>query len=262
LSALGQLPEDARAAALELKSGLDALHRRGLHTIVDRLKGDGEGKRLLFALLDEPEVHALLAMHGLIRPSVAERVRSVLARIEPYLAGERVSAALISVQPQGAEVELRAEGAGASPGALEHEVEEAILREVPEVGCVLVRWERPEPRLVPLSSLLEARPAAVWHAGPPCSEISPGSPYAFAVEGRPLLLVRMRDEVYAFENRCPHQGLPLDRAMIDVEARSITCPWHGYNFDCKTGECLTAPEAQLRMLPVRTAEGRVEVRLL
>ncbi len=36
---------------------------------------------------------------------------------------------------------------------------------------------------------------------------------------------------------CPHQGLPLD---CEPDAEGImTCPWHGYRFDARTGRCVT-----------------------
>ena len=36
-----------------------------------------------------------------------------------------------------------------------------------------------------------------------------------------------------------------------MESRYFTCPWHGFRFDCMTGECLTAPQAQLEQVPLR-----------
>jgi hypothetical protein len=36
---------------------------------------------------------------------------------------------------------------------------------------------------------------------------------------------------------CPHQGLPLDGEPDDDGV--ITCPWHGYRFDARTGACLS-----------------------
>ncbi|WP_131784475.1 Rieske (2Fe-2S) protein [Protofrankia symbiont of Coriaria ruscifolia] len=268
LEDLEHAPAAVRERALELKAALDEFHRLGLKRIVERLKSDAEGKRLLFALIDEPEVHALLAMHGLVRPGVAERVRLVLQRIRQYLEAEQVTAELVAVHERGVEIELRAKGSGCTSnlGALEHELEEVVLREVPEARAVQVRKQATEPRLVPLTSLLHGPqggrvpPASVWHAGPREQDVT--TSLAQDVDGRQLLFVRMSDAVYAFENLCPHQGLPLDRAMIDADARTITCPWHGYRFDCKTGECLTAPDAQLHTLPLRVVEGQIEVRLL
>ncbi len=36
---------------------------------------------------------------------------------------------------------------------------------------------------------------------------------------------------------CPHQGLPLDAAS-DADG-ILTCPWHGYRFDVRTGRCVS-----------------------
>ena len=51
----------------------------------------------------------------------------------------------------------------------------------------------------------------------------PGQCRDVAVEGRS----------YRFVAVCPHLGGPLDAAPIDDGC--ITCPWHGYRFDVRTG---------------------------
>lgn len=38
---------------------------------------------------------------------------------------------------------------------------------------------------------------------------------------------------------CPHQLGPLQDSGVDADGR-VTCPWHGYQFDIRTGESLTA----------------------
>jgi len=57
-----------------------------------------------------------------------------------------------------------------------------------------------------------------------------------------------------------HVGLPLERALCDVEAGTITCPWHGFRFDSDTGECLSAPQCQLEPFPLRVTAGVVWVK--
>ena len=37
----------------------------------------------------------------------------------------------------------------------------------------------------------------------------------------------------AFDNKCPHQGGPLGEGSI--EGGMLRCPWHGWDFDPKTG---------------------------
>ena len=43
--------------------------------------------------------------------------------------------------------------------------------------------------------------------------------------------------VFAVPLFCPHQGLPL---TCEPDGQGmITCPWHGYRFDVRTGECVS-----------------------
>ena len=45
---------------------------------------------------------------------------------------------------------------------------------------------------------------------------------------RPILLVYAQERVFAFDNRCPHMGFPLDRGS--VEDGILTCHWHHARF--------------------------------
>lgn len=68
--AVAALPEGAaKDAAVELKDAVEAVHKAGLVTIVQKLKGDEAGKRLLFELVDDPVVRMLFALHKIIRTS-------------------------------------------------------------------------------------------------------------------------------------------------------------------------------------------------
>ncbi len=55
--------------------------------------------------------------------------------------------------------------------------------------------------------------------------------------------------------------MPLDGGSLDPETGVLVCPWHGFRFDCASGECLTVPEAQLEGLPLRVESGRIVVRV-
>src|SRR5205823_2681185 len=50
---------------------------------------------------------------------------------------------------------------------------------------------------------------------------------------RPILVVYDRGRVFAFDNRCPHMGFPLDRGSIDDGI--LTCHWHHARFDLASG---------------------------
>ena len=58
--------------------------------------------------------------------------------------------------------------------------------------------------------------------------------------GRELALYNVNGEFYATENFCPHKGAPLASGILC--AYVIECEWHGWQFDVRTGECLTVPE--------------------
>ncbi len=54
-----------------------------------------------------------------------------------------------------------------------------------------------------------------------------------------------------------HLGMPLDTG--EVKEGVLTCPYHAFEYLLKSGECLTVPEVQLQMHPVRVKDNRVEV---
>ncbi len=99
-----------------------------------------------------------------------------------------------------------------------------------------------------------------WCSGPTVDDVTAERPIAFEGGGAKILVLRVKDELRAFRNACGHVGLPLERALCDVEAGTITCPWHGFRFDSDTGECLSAPQCQLEPFPLRVTAGVVWVK--
>ena len=78
------------------------------------------------------------------------------------------------------------------------------------------------------------------------------------VDGLALLVVRCGSELYAVEDRCTHDGEPLEGA--EVESCQIICPRHGAHFCVRTGEALTPPAYEpLRTYKVRLEDGRILV---
>jgi nitrite reductase/ring-hydroxylating ferredoxin subunit len=54
------------------------------------------------------------------------------------------------------------------------------------------------------------------------------------VEGRLVCVVNLEGELYAMDNVCPHWGGPLGQGTL--ENGKLRCPWHGWEFDPRTGE--------------------------
>jgi len=74
--------------------------------------------------------------------------------------------------------------------------------------------------------------------------------------------VRHGDRVYAYRNRCPHTGAPLDwqpDQFLDLEQMFIQCAFHGALFRIADGYCVRGPCAgqSLEAVSVRIDDGLV-----
>lgn len=58
---------------------------------------------------------------------------------------------------------------------------------------------------------------------------------------------------------CPHEGGPLAEGWLEGDA--VVCPWHGFDFDFRTGRCLVDSELAISVYPVRVTGTAVEVDL-
>ncbi|MBL8379091.1 MAG: Rieske 2Fe-2S domain-containing protein [Burkholderiales bacterium] len=94
--------------------------------------------------------------------------------------------------------------------------------------------------------------------------------------GREVGVFRLGTKFYAWENRCAHAGGPVCQGRImsrveeimDADKRSlgqrfsrtrvnIVCPWHGYEYDIRTGCHQGNPEVRLKPVKVRQEGGLV-----
>jgi 3-phenylpropionate/trans-cinnamate dioxygenase ferredoxin subunit len=93
------------------------------------------------------------------------------------------------------------------------------------------------------------------HVVAPLKEFPPGSRKLVTIGGRPIAVFNIAGELFALLNRCPHQGGSLvDGRLIGlVEAPEpgaycysrpgeiLRCPWHGWEFDVRTGKSWCEP---------------------
>ena len=77
------------------------------------------------------------------------------------------------------------------------------------------------------------------------SEITPGKIVKVESDGKAILVANVDGNYYAMDDICTHQGASLSEGAI--EGSTITCPWHGSTWDCKTGK-LIAFASQLNNL--------------
>ena len=74
--------------------------------------------------------------------------------------------------------------------------------------------------------------------------------------GREVALYKVDGEFYATENFCPHQGASLSEGLLCGHV--IECDRHGWQFDVRTGECLTVPE-NIQTFAVVLEDGNVKI---
>lgn len=120
-------------------------------------------------------------------------------------------------------------------------------------------WDEDEVMMVRRQQLLDARAARRANASPgtrePRAPVPLGDlsslrarlPLLLEAHGSSWRLVALGDEIVAHAALCPHLGGPLDTAP--VEDGCITCPWHGYRFDVRSGRGMDGRRCRLPAAP-------------
>lgn len=101
--------------------------------------------------------------------------------------------------------------------------------------------------------------SAEWVEALPEAELVEGRPACALVERVPVLLVREGGEIHALANRCTHRGGPLHEG--EVSKGRVACPWHGSEFDLRTGSVEKGPASSPQpAYEARSQNGTIEVR--
>ena len=106
-------------------------------------------------------------------------------------------------------------------------------------------------------------------------ELPPGSRIFIEIEGRPIAVFNINGEYFGLLNRCPHQGAALCEGPLIGLARSknpgeveytrlgeiIRCPWHGWEFDVRTGQSYCDPRRfRVKAYPAHVEPGSAVVK--
>ena len=108
------------------------------------------------------------------------------------------------------------------------------------------------------------------------SEIAEGERKVIQAGDAEVGVFRIDGELVAWRNHCPHQGGPIcqGRLMKRVEERldgekrslgihhaakgiNIVCPWHGYEFDVKTGRHAGLDAVRLAAVRIKVRDGAI-----
>ena len=110
------------------------------------------------------------------------------------------------------------------------------------------------------------------------SAMQPGDRVLVNVGGRTVGVFALEDSFVAYENLCPHMGgpvcegrvMPRVDGIVDEGGRlvaersndakpNLVCPWHGWEFDLRSGQSHGDHTRSLRAYLVEVEEGKVYV---
>lgn len=89
----------------------------------------------------------------------------------------------------------------------------------------------------------------------PTEKIDPNAPppvmggKKVLLEGKPVAVFEVGENLYGIDAICPHEGGPLEQGL--VENGCVTCPWHNYKFNLKSGVCVNEPSLKVKTYDVR-----------
>jgi toluene monooxygenase system ferredoxin subunit len=79
-------------------------------------------------------------------------------------------------------------------------------------------------------------------------ELWPGEKVGLTVHGKRVLVANIDGQVVAYENRCPHLGLPLSEGSLD--GSRLICGGHQWEYDLGAGLGINPASARLIPVPV------------
>jgi len=80
----------------------------------------------------------------------------------------------------------------------------------------------------------------IWYFAALAGDIKRGAMRRVTIAGHPVNLGRTQDgELFALRDICPHRAAPLSAGKI--KDGSVECPYHGWRFGLKDGQCLEIP---------------------
>jgi len=110
------------------------------------------------------------------------------------------------------------------------------------------------------------------------SEFSDPGRKIIGFEGFEVAIFKLDGEFFAYLNQCPHMGGPACQGKMIAKVEEIiaddrtskgmtfsktklhvACPWHGFEFDIRTGVHPGNPRARLRKVDVAVSDGEVMI---
>lgn len=98
-----------------------------------------------------------------------------------------------------------------------------------------------------------------WKPIANAAELPPGSTMELVVDDRIVALFNVDGKFHALDGVCSHQGGPLGKG--DLDHCIVTCPWHGWQYDVRTGANQVNRSVTQPTIPVKVIDNQVCVQV-
>jgi nitrite reductase (NADH) small subunit len=93
----------------------------------------------------------------------------------------------------------------------------------------------------------------------PLSQLPPGSVMPVNAGDQTFAVCNIAGELHALDGICPHAGGPLGEGAL--HGATLVCPWHAWEFDCRTGANDFDPDVTVATFPVKVEAGEIFIEM-
>ena len=90
-------------------------------------------------------------------------------------------------------------------------------------------------------------------------DVKPGTGIVAEIKDQTIAVFNVDGMYYAIDNTCMHRGGPLGEG--ELEGDVVTCPWHSWQFNVKTGVSVNNPSACVKSYQVQVEGPDIKVLL-
>ncbi len=100
---------------------------------------------------------------------------------------------------------------------------------------------------------------AEWITVTKANDVGEGSGIVVDVKDKCLAVFNVAGSFHVIDNLCLHRGGPLGEG--DLAGEVVSCPWHGWEYNVKTGHCVTNPSSNVKAYQTVVEDGDVKIGL-
>jgi Fe-S cluster biogenesis protein NfuA/nitrite reductase/ring-hydroxylating ferredoxin subunit len=259
-----------RERAEELVRLLMELYGGALDRVLRIVDEAGRSDEIMDRLGSDDLVGSLLVLHNLHPLDVKTRILRALDRVRPYLGSHGGDVKLVRVADGVAYLRLEGSchGCPSSTITMKLAVEKAIEEAAPEVARIEVEGATDAAPAASSGNKIskndpaqteEGRvPSGEWHALGQLPEFAHSNLAATALGGMNVLVCRVGETFYAYQDSCPACGVALRENSL--RGNFLTCFTCGRRYDVRrAGQCTDGGDLHMAPLPLLAQQSEIRI---